>query len=111
MVDWDALVIGPVMTVFGQAVDYTPDGGITVRLTDAVFDDGFYPVDPIGQPGVMSTQPRLGVRIASMPAGWDAINAEGDIFTVVATGKTYRVREGQPDSHGHARLDANEVTA
>lgn len=106
MIDWDTLVLAPLAQVFGQPVDYTPAGGQTVRIS-GVFDAGYVSVDPLGEPGAVSVGPRLGVQVSQLPAGWDPRNAEGDTFTVVATGKTYRVRLGMPDSHGWARLDAN----
>lgn len=109
MIDWNALVLAPVAGIFGQAVDYTPAGGQTVRLENAIFSEPYVSVDPLGQPGVASTQPRLGLQVSLMPAGWDAINAQGDTFTVVATGKSYTVNSGQPDSKGWAHLTANDA--
>lgn len=104
--DWDGLVIGPCMDAFGQPVDYTPAGGQTVRIS-GVFFDGFLSVEAGAQPGVTSTSPHLGVQVSQMPTGWDPLNAEGDAFVIVGSGKAYRVREGRPDGRGGARLDAN----
>lgn len=108
MIDWNSLVLAPVASTFGQDVDYTPAGGPAVRIT-AVFAEPYIQVDPLGSPGVASTQPRLGVQLSQMPAGWDALNAQGDTFTVVATGKNYTVSSGQPDSKGWAHLLANDA--
>ena len=41
------------------------------------------------------------------PPGFDAKEAQGDRFVVLATGATYIVHSGEPDSHGHALLRAN----
>ena len=100
------LVVGPVVGTFGQPVDYTPAGGSTVRIT-AVFTEAYVSIDPMGPPGVSSVGPRLGVQVSQLAAGWDPINAQGDTFTVVLTGKTYVVRQGMPDGKGRANLDAN----
>lgn len=104
MVDWDGLVLGPLMEVFGEPVSYTLAGGPTLAIT-AVFDEAYTPVQLIGDPDVTSAHPVLGVRASEFPANWDAKNAQGDTFVV--RGRTYVVRTGKPDSHGGARLDAN----
>lgn len=94
------------MRAFGETVDYTTAGGVTVTLPDAVFDEAYTSVSALSEPGVTSVRPVLGVRIALMPAGFDAQNAQGDRFTVRRTGVTYVVKTGEPDGHGWARLDA-----
>lgn len=105
-VDWDALVIGPVMGVFGEPVVYSRLVGLPLSIT-GVFDDGFTEVDPVSRPGLMSSKPTLGIRLEQFPPDFDAKEAQGDWFTVVRTGKTYVVNDGEPDSHGHALLHAN----
>lgn len=100
------MVIGPVMGVFGQPVDYTPAGGTAIRINAAFFDGAASVLDGYA-PGVTSTSPHLGVQVSQLPVGWDPLNAQDDTFVVVATGKAYRVREGKPDGRGRARLDAN----
>ena len=105
MIDWNAVLLAPVMGVFGEAVSYTPLTGASFAIT-GVFDDGFLEVDPIGAPGVLSSKPRLGIRLAQFPAGFDAKEAQGDLFTVLRTGVTYVVKAGRADSHGHALLEA-----
>ena len=107
MIDWDALVLTPVMGVFSQAVDYSIAGGATLALRYGVFDDAYVSVDALSDRGVTSTMPTLGVRLAEFPAGFNPENAQGDTFTVRATGRVYVVKTGRPDSHGHARFEAN----
>jgi hypothetical protein len=46
----------------------------------------------------------LGVRLSQFPAGYDPRNAQGDTFVV--RGVTYVVKDGRPDSHGGAHLEA-----
>ena len=105
MIDWNALVLGPTMGVFGEPVTYNI--GLQSYALTAVFDEAFTSVDALSDPGVMSVHPVLGVRLSELPAGYDPENAQGDRFTVGRTGITYVVKSGRPDSHGHARLDAN----
>lgn len=107
MIDWNAIVLAPVMGVFGEQVLYQPAVGTPFGINHAVFDDGFTEVDPLGSPGVLSAKPVLGVKLSEFPFGFDAKEAQGDRFTVARTGVTYIVRSGEPDSHGHALLRAN----
>lgn len=107
MIDWNAVVLAPVMGVFGERVRYMPANGAPFDTTHSVFDDGFQEVDPLGSPGVLSSHPVLGIQLSEFPAGFDAKEAQGDIFTVLRTGVTYIVKSGEPDSHGHALLRAN----
>ena len=37
-IDWDGLVLGPVMGAFGEKIVYTPRGGVPIVISDAVFD-------------------------------------------------------------------------
>jgi hypothetical protein len=108
VIDWNALVVGPVMGVFAQPVTYVPAGGAPISIT-AVFDEAFQEVTLPGDASVLSTGPMLGVQLSQMPAGFDPEASQGDQFTVLATGATYVVRQGQPDGHGWALLLANEA--
>jgi hypothetical protein len=107
VIDWSAVVLAPVMGVFGEQVVYMPAAGAPFTIQHGVFDDGFVAIDPFGPPAVLSSHPVLGILLSEFPTGFDAKEAQGDRFTVVATGKTYVVKDGEPDSHGHALLRAN----
>jgi hypothetical protein len=107
VIDWNAVVLGPVMGVFGQQVLYQPANGTPFTIFHGVFDNGFVEVDPIGSPGVLSAKPVLGIQLSEFPAGFDAKEAQGDFFTMLSTGVTYIVKGGEADSHGHALLRAN----
>lgn len=114
-VDWDALVLAPVMAVFGEGVPgndeslplYTPRGLPPFRLRDAVFDAEFEQVDVNPDDGSTTTthRPVLGVRIALFPRR----PAQNDAVMIPSVGKTYIVRDVQPDGHGHAKLMLNEA--
>lgn len=104
MIDWDRVLLHPVMGVFGEPAVYTPLAG-TPLAVDVVFDEAYLPVDALSDPGVTSVRPVAGVRMAQMPMGYNPADAQGD--TIVIRGKRYVVKTGKVDSHGHARLDLN----
>jgi hypothetical protein len=112
VIDWGAVVMGPVVGVFGELITYTPAAdspiytGAPFSIT-GIFDEGYSPSDPLADPSVSTAQPRLGVQLSQMPAGFISELAQGDTFTVVRTGRRYIVKLGMDDSHGAARLDAN----
>ena len=105
MIDWDGLVHGPVMGVFGESarVEYTPAGGSSF-FVDGIFDEAARPVRLVTDPDVNEVSPLLGVRLTLFPLGYDPRNAKGDTFVV--RGITYVVKDGKPDSHGWAILEA-----
>lgn len=111
MIDWDVLVLSPVMGIFGEGQDqapvYTPRGGTAFTLPDAVFDRQFLAVT-VAEDGseVSSRMPVLGVRLAACPVP----PAQGDRVTIPSIGATYMVREVQADGHGHAKLLLNLVS-
>jgi hypothetical protein len=103
VIDWDGLVVGPLMDVFGEPVTYTPAYGSPLSIT-AIFDEAYTPAG-IGELQLISARPVLGVRLSDFPADFDPENAQGDEFTV--RGRVYVVKAGKADSHGGARLEAN----
>jgi hypothetical protein len=122
VIDWDALVVGPNISVFGQSVLYQPmtalyQGGPLVANGPplpiiGVFDEGYQELDPlstgdmIGRPSyVTSARPVLGVQVSQI-----AITPkQGDLLTVVLTAQRFVVAEVQPDGHGHALLLLNDA--
>ena len=105
-IDWNSAVLTPSFGVFAEPVTYTRAGGATFSIS-GVFDAGFVEADPINMPGVLTSEPVLGIQLSQFPSGYDPLNAQQDTFTVLSNGKTYVVRSGQPDSHGWAMLEAN----
>lgn len=106
-IDWDDLVLAPVMGVFGEDERtglpiYTPRGLPAFNLADAVFDAEYEQVDVNPDDGTTSTsrRPVLGVRVSLFPRQ----PAQNDTVRIPSTGKTYVVRDVQPDGHGHAKL-------
>jgi hypothetical protein len=111
--DWDALVLTPVMGIFGEggpADDalpfYTPRALPGFRLRDAVFD-AQYELVQVATDGSQITahMPVLGVRVALFPRD----PAQNDQVLIPSTGKTYIVKDVQLDGHGHAKLVLQET--
>ena len=109
MVDWNALVLGPLNTVFGEPVTYTLASGIPIQVT-GIFDEAYTPVELVADPSVNSARPVLGVRLSDFPADWAPERAQGEQLTIQRTGVAYVVKSGKPDGHGHARLELNQVS-
>ncbi len=105
MVDWDELVHAPLMAVFGEPtpVQYSIAGAPAIGV-DGIFDEGARDLQIVTEPGVNEVVPILGVRLAQFPAGFNPRNAKGDAFLV--RGVNYIVKNGKPDSHGWAFLEA-----
>lgn len=105
MIDFDALVIGPCMATFGEAVLYQPIAGAAFEIT-GVFDEAYLEqagIDATIPGSVSNTRPMLGVQLSQF-----AIEpAQNDVLTIIRTGQTYWVNAVRPDSHGAARLLLN----
>lgn len=103
MVDWDALVLGPVHGVFAEPVVYLPQGGSAVT-TEGIFDEAYREVDLAGGMAVTTETPVLGIRLSAFPR----VPLQDDQVQVVRTGVTYTIRETQLDGHGAAKLLLNK---
>jgi len=112
-IDWDADVLGPVMSIFGEGTTgvpaslpiYRPRSAGPFTLTDAVFDAQYQRLVPQGDGSEISTSsPALGVRAAVFTAAGRPLPAQGDRVLIPSTGKLYKVVDIQPDSHGHIVL-------
>lgn len=110
-IDWDGLVLAPVMGVFGEDERtglpiYTPRGLPAFNLADAVFDAEYEQVDVNPDDGTTSTsrRPVLGVRLSL----FQRPPAQSDRVYIPKAGKTYVVRDVHPDGHGHAKLMLQE---
>jgi hypothetical protein len=106
-IDWDAILLGPVMGKFGQVVIYTPRGGSSITITDAVWDEGATETTIVGEEQVTIQRPLLGIRQAAL-GGVTA--AQNDRVQIVASGEVYLVKNPLPDSHGHIRLQLAKVS-
>ena len=105
MIDFDALVVGPTVAVFGEPVLYQPLGAVPYLIT-AVFDEAYleqYALDTLMPGNVSNGRPMLGVQLSQFVRP----PLQDDTALVVRTGVTYWVNEVRPDSHGGARLLLN----
>lgn len=113
-IDWDAEVLNPVMSMFGEGDSadpatwpvYTPVVGAPFALADAVFDREYLSVTLFDAGSENTTaKPVLGVRLSlfAVPP------RQNDKVLIPSVGITYIVKEVQPDGHGWAKLALNAV--
>ena len=117
-VDWDRLVIGPTVGIFGVRVLF--NRGEHFEEIVGVLDEEYLELTPLGRggddtesfslgaPGAITSQrPVLGVQLSQFryePRQGDTLEVlEGD-----QAGERYQVKEVRPDGHGHAKLLLNE---
>jgi hypothetical protein len=107
MIDWDAVVIGPLMDVFAEPATYMPLAGGSFAIT-VVFDDAYLKevMFEDASTGVTEVSACVGVQLSQLPA--DPI--QNDRLLIPANpakrrlAATYVVRQPRPDSRGAARL-------
>lgn len=119
-VDWNRLVVGPTVTIFGDQVSYLQ--GERAFVITGVFDEEYLEITPLGRggedmetfafgaPGAISSQrPVLGVQLSQLPV----YPCQGDTFLMITglhAGERFEVKEVRPDGHGHATLLLNEYS-
>lgn len=111
MIDWDRLVLEPLEAVFGEGeqggeqIMYHPLYGDPYAI-DGVFDEAYRDADLIdGLVGANTTMPVLGVRLAR----FQCPPKQNDQVVIPRTGKTYIIKDVQPDSHGSLKLMLGEM--
>ena len=108
-IDWDRFVIHPTTGVFGEAVNYRPTGKPAFDLS-GVFDDAYHSINLIeGTPVMNTSTPIVGVRLADFPQGLEP--RKGDMLLIKRVNTIYKVKDVNPDGHGHAKLMLNEQGA
>ncbi|VVD75012.1 hypothetical protein PHO31112_00792 [Pandoraea horticolens] len=107
-INWGTDVLGPLMGVFGEPVQYRPRVGAPLTIY-GVFDDAYQKEMLFSDASVELTtvQAVLGVQLSqfSMPP------AQNDQLTVVRTGGAYVVKDVRVDSHGGAKLILSKMGA
>jgi len=107
MINWDQLVIGPLVDqVFGEPFTWSL-AGLQPFQANGVYDEGYADQELAGGVPVMTTGPAVGIRTADFPR----VPKKGDQCTCIRTGVTFQVRKPKPDSHGHATLLLNALGA
>lgn len=108
MIDWDRMVNGPVMGVFGEPALFQPVIGAAFGI-HGTFHEAYKSVDLVGGMGVTSEMPALGVQLSEFPVH----PLQKDRVVITATslhgGGTYVVKEVQPNGVGAAVLLLNLV--
>lgn len=107
-IDWDAELLAPVMSIFGEGTAdqstwplYTPAGLAPFRLADAVFDRAYAEVVIDGEDaGSTTKKPCLGVRVALFPRE----PLQNDTVFIPSVALKFIVKDVQLDGHGHAKL-------
>lgn len=100
-VDWDAIVIGPTVAVFGEPVQYQPRVGLPLTI-GGVFDDAYQKEMLFSDASVEITtvQAVLGVQLSQ----FKVLPAQNDQLTVESTGTSYVVKDVRVDGRGGAKL-------
>lgn len=100
-VNWDALVIGPTIGVFGESITYTPLYRSPITIT-GVFDDAYHQLVMLedGSMGATEVSAVLGVQLSQ----FSITPAQNDQVLVQRTGSQFLVREVRVDSHGWAKF-------
>ena len=118
--DWNDLVIGPTVAIFGDTVLYAPAYGTPYQIT-GVFDEAYVELTPLGRggldtesfgmasPGAISAaMPVLGVQLSQFQS-----NPEQDDTLTVTSGphiaQQFVVKEVRSDGHGGAKLLLNAI--
>lgn len=100
-IDWNGLVLAPVLGIFAEDVTHQPASGDAWTAT-GVFTEGYQALSMLEDGTPITTEiPRLGIALADYPAA----PVQGDTFTI--RGAVYTVAEVRIDSHGRADLILN----
>lgn len=108
MFNWDKLVNGPVMSIFGEPATYQPALGMPFTIL-GTFHEAYKSVDLVGGMGITSESPALGIRLldfARYPLQKDLVVIP---VTALHGGGTYIVKEVQPNGIGGAVLLLNRM--
>src|SRR5471030_969700 len=101
-IDWDAMVIAPLVGIFGEDVIYTSAGGPPFPIS-LVYDEGNKDLDLAGGTGVNTSNPIVSGRLADFLVP----PAQGDTLLIVGTGETFIVKDVESDGKGAVKLPLN----
>ena len=99
-------MLAPNIDVFGEPATFSPAVGASFDFM-GIFDNAYKEISmsDFGTE-ITSVYPVIGINLADFPN----VPLQGDSLTIQGTGKTYIVRDVQPDSHGGAMLILNYVS-
>lgn len=105
MIDFDSLVVGPLINqVYGEPFVFDL-AGIAPFQANAVYDEAYQEIDLAGGTGVMTTGPAIGIRVLDFPR----LPKQNDECTCQRTGVQFVMQKPQPDSHGGAFIKLNAL--
>ncbi len=101
-VDWDALVVGPTVSIFGQIVTVYQSGLAEYHIT-GVFDEYSQILDAqdSGVVGANVTVPVVGCRVSD----FKRTPAKGDKLKMSGNGKSYTIKNPVFDGKGGVKLE------
>ena len=105
MIDWQTVVTGPCIGVFGEPVLYSPAAGAEIQIS-GVFDDAYKEVDILDGMGIPTESPVLGINLADLSMA----PKQGDQMTILRTGEIFTVKKVRADGHGAALLFLNSAS-
>ena len=107
-IDWSAVVIGPLMGVFGEPVTYMPAAGGSFQIS-GVFDDAYLKevMFEDASSGVTEISAVLGVQLSQ----FSAEPVQNDKVSIASVNATYVVRAARPDSRGGMKLLLSKVSS
>jgi hypothetical protein len=107
--DFDRLLHAPISAIFGESGHgadlpvYLPQSGAPYPV-DGIFDNAYTEPDLISGLSPNTVENVFGASLAQ----FQAAPIQGDRITITRLGKTYLVRDVQPDGHGWLLLKLNE---
>lgn len=105
-IDWDKMVNGPVMGVFGEPALFRPASRASFGI-HGTFHEAYKSVDLVDGMGMTTEMPALGVQLAEFPVA--PLQKDRVVITPTALhgGGTYVVKEVRPNGVGSAVLLLN----
>lgn len=101
-IDWDKVLLAPVVGVFGEPVRYIPRLGSPFDVV-LVYDEANKDLDLAGGTGVNTSNPLASGQLSSFPT----TPVQGDTLTIVRTGESFKVKDVETDGHGAVKLMLN----
>lgn len=112
-IDWDADILGPVMSIFGEGLADDPSSwpvfrascaSTAVPIPGAVFDAQYQRVTDLGDGTTESAyHPVLGVRDAVF-ASLGIVAKKGALIFIPSADQLFAIKDVQSDGHGHTLL-------
>jgi len=110
VLDFDALLHGPVSAIFGERgrganlPRYQPQVGAAYDV-DGVFDDAYIEIDLVSGMPANTIENVFGARLAA----FSPPPVAGDFIAIPRVGKTFLVFDVRPDGKGWVQLRLNEA--